>query len=168
MKRPLYIMLCACAVLVSSSVIAKDAKKSSAWDIAQLISNGDSVPPNAVSDRQVIEGEKLYKRRCGGCHSLDRNRIGPRHRDVYGRKAGSASDFKYSEALQNLDVIWNDVTLNEWLANPTAFAKGTSMGFRVRKADERRAIVHYLKSLSESGKTSSQHKQQGSKRVLPN
>tara|TARA_R100000005_G_scaffold33903_1_gene15466 strand:- start:7370 stop:7708 length:339 start_codon:yes stop_codon:yes gene_type:complete len=94
------------------------------------------------------QGEKLYDRRCGGCHSLDNNRIGPRHRGVYGSKAGSVPDFNYSKALQKLDVIWTDETLDRWLKNPTAFAEGTSMGFRLRKANEREAIIQYLKSIS--------------------
>lgn len=148
MKTPLYVIVLFCAVLISGSVFAKDAIKSIGMDKTQVTSQGDSVPPYAVSEKLVGIGEKLYKSRCGGCHSLDNNRIGPRHRDIYGRKAGVVADFKYSKALKNLDVVWTDETLNDWLENPTAFAKGTSMGFRLRKADERNAIIEYLKSLS--------------------
>ena len=157
MMRWLYISLCAYAALVSSNASADDAVMSSTKDATQLISNGDSVPPYAVSSASD-EGEKLYKRRCGGCHSLDNNRIGPRHRGVYGRKAGSLPDFNYSAALQNLDVIWSDVSLDKWLANPTAFATGTSMGFRLGKASERRAIIEYLKSLTSSAEDDPQEK----------
>ncbi|MAL80822.1 MAG: cytochrome C [Sneathiella sp.] len=141
-------MLYVCAVLMSGEVFANDAAKSEGTVPMQMISEGDSVPPNAVSDEQRVKNEKLYRQRCGACHALDSNRIGPRHRDIYGQKAGSVSGFNYSEALQNLDVIWTDVTLDEWLKNPTAFAKGTSMGFRLRKASERKAVIQYLKSLS--------------------
>ncbi len=148
MKKLLYVILCFSAVLLSSSVFAKDAVNASDPEITQVTSQGDSVPPYAVSEQLVVEGEELYKRRCGGCHSLDNNRIGPRHRGVYGRKAGAVVDFRYSKALRNLDVIWTDQTLNEWLVNPTAFARGTSMGFRLKKAEERNAIIEYLKSLS--------------------
>lgn len=153
MKRQLNIMLCCCAALLSSSVFANDAKIPTAATATQLISEGDSVAPNAVSDDQIAAGERLYKQRCGGCHSLDRNRIGPRHRGVYGRKAGSVGDFSYSEALQNLDVVWTESTLDKWLENPTAFANGTSMGFRLRKADERKAVIAYLKSLSDTAES---------------
>lgn len=148
MKKLSYVTLCFSAVLISSSVFAKDAVNSSDPEITQVTARGDSVSPYAVSEQLVAKGEELYKRRCGGCHSLDNDRIGPRHRDVYGRKAGAVADFKYSKALRNLDVVWTDQTLNEWLVNPTAFAKGTSMGFRLKKADERTAIIEYLKSLS--------------------
>lgn len=156
MKKLSNVILCFSVVLISSSVVAKDSVNSSGREITQVTSQGDSVPPYAVSEQLVVKGEELYKRRCGGCHSLDNNRIGPRHRDVYGRKAGTVADYKYSKALRNLDVIWTDQTLDEWLVNPTAFAKGTSMGFRLKKADERHAIIEYLKSLSSASSANAQ------------
>lgn len=155
MRCNLYIMLCASAILVSNSVAAKDAITSLVLVSTQMISNGDSASPDAVSESAIIEGEKLYKRRCGGCHSLDSNRIGPRHRGVYGRKAGTVPDYKYSKALRNLDAVWRDDTLDKWLTNPTAYAKGTSMGFRLPKAAERHTIIQYLKLLSAHPRTSS-------------
>ena len=88
------------------------------------------------------------RRRCGACHSLDQNRVGPKHRNVYGRQAGSVEGFPYSNALRNLDVVWDGETLDAWLANPVAFAPGTSMGFRLTDAEERRAIIAYLRSLT--------------------
>ena len=33
------------------------------------------------------QGQRLYVNRCGACHSLDANRVGPRHRGVFGRRA---------------------------------------------------------------------------------
>ena len=41
-------------------------------------------------------GETVYQA-CEDCHSLDKNDVGPRHRGVYGRKAGSLSDYDYSD-----------------------------------------------------------------------
>ena len=41
----------------------------------------------------AARGQELYESRCGGCHSLDANRVGPAHRGVYGRKSGSAPGF---------------------------------------------------------------------------
>lgn len=150
MKYLLYIMFCALAVLISDSVFAKDTVNKSADKDTNIISNGGSIPPYTASNAIMDQGEKLYGRRCGGCHSLDNNRIGPRHRGVYGSKTGSVPDFNYSKALQKLNVVWTEKTLDQWLKNPTAFAKGTSMGFRLNKANERRAIILYLKSLSVS------------------
>ncbi|MCB2114069.1 MAG: c-type cytochrome [Parvularculaceae bacterium] len=95
----------------------------------------------------IERGAKLYVRKCGACHSPDANRIGPRHEGVYGRKSGSVPDFRYTKALGALDIVWDEETLDEWLTNPSAMAPGTAMGFRVTDAEERKAIIAYLKTL---------------------
>src|ERR1700736_2181359 len=50
------------------------------------------------------KGKVLFERRCGECRSLDRDKEGPRLRDVYGRVSGSVSHFKYSDALKNAHI----------------------------------------------------------------
>ena len=45
-------------------------------------------------------GKVLFEKRCTGCHSLDKNKEGPRLAGVYGRKAGSVADFSYSNELK--------------------------------------------------------------------
>ena len=103
------------------------------------------------SSELIARGEALYERRCAACHSIDQNRVGPKHRGVYGRKAGSVPDFRYSRALRDLDIIWTEETLDAWLESPTTFAPGTSMGFRLVKPEERLAVIAYLRSLSDNG-----------------
>ncbi|TNE41275.1 MAG: c-type cytochrome [Alphaproteobacteria bacterium] len=149
MKFRLSIALCILAAFFFGTAFAGPAQQSSPQD-ARRMPTGDSVVPDTVSQALLERGEKLYVRRCGGCHSLDRNRTGPRHRGVYGRKAGSVADFRYSKALQLLNLIWTAETLDRWLENPAAVARGTSMGFRLGKADERKAVIAYLKSLSDT------------------
>ena len=94
----------------------------------------------------AARGEALYTSRCSACHSLDANRIGPRHRGVVGRRAASLSDFNYSPALRRLDVTWDEANLDRWLTNPTAVAPGTAMGIRVPSAQERADIIAYLRA----------------------
>jgi cytochrome c len=48
-------------------------------------------PSIAVDD--VAAGQSLYQSKCTGCHSVDADRIGPRHRDVVGRKVASVPGF---------------------------------------------------------------------------
>jgi cytochrome c len=95
-------------------------------------------------------GRDLYESRCFGCHSLDANRIGPRHRGVYGRKAGSLADFTYSPAVKASPIVWNDETLMRWLTNPQETIPGQRMNFRVSQPQDRADIIAYLKK--ESGK----------------
>ena len=85
------------------------------------------------------------KDRCFGCHALDANRVGPRHRGVFGRKAGAVGDYPYSDALKNTSVVWRDDTLNAWLTDPGALIPGQRMNFRVARAEDRADIIAYLK-----------------------
>lgn len=95
-------------------------------------------------------GAELWEQRCTGCHSLDANRVGPKHRGVFGRKAGSVADFRYSTGVGNSSVIWDETTLDRWLSNPQAFIAGARMGFRVGEVADRADIIAFLKR--ESGR----------------
>lgn len=98
-------------------------------------------------------GATLYEARCGACHSLDANRIGPRHRGVFGRKAGTVADFAYSPALRKSGIVWTAVNLDRWLTAPTGMVKGTMMGLRVSSAQDRADIIAYLANPAVSGRT---------------
>lgn len=89
-------------------------------------------------------GQKIYDGTCTGCHSLDKNRIGPRHRGVVGRKAGSIADFNYSPALKAAGFTWTPAKLDTWLTNPAALVPGTKMGFRLDDAQKRADVIAYL------------------------
>jgi len=97
-----------------------------------------------------VHGQQIYESRCGGCHSLDANRVGPAHRGVYGRKAGSVPDYPYSAGVKSSTIVWGDETLDKWLTNPQAFIPGARMGFRLSKPEDRADVIAYLKQ--ESGK----------------
>jgi len=92
------------------------------------------------------DGEKLFERRCGGCHSLDKDKEGPRLRGVYGRKAGSVPGFDYSASLKSSAVVWDGPTLDTWLTDTDSLVKGNNMEFSVRSKEEREAIITFLKS----------------------
>jgi len=96
----------------------------------------------------AARGQDLYESRCGGCHSLDANRVGPAHRGVFGRTAGTAPGFSYSPAVKNSGVVWNDRTLDAWLTNPQALIPGQRMNFRVATAEDRADIIAYLRQQS--------------------
>jgi cytochrome c len=93
-------------------------------------------------------GKDLFVKRCGGCHALDRDKEGPRLGGVYGRAAASLDSFEYSDALKKSGIVWNQETLERWLASPDALVPGNDMTFHVEKAEERSAIIAYLKANS--------------------
>lgn len=115
--------------------------------VAALLSWAWTCQPAAAQERgDATRGAALYQQRCGACHSLDANRVGPMHRGIYGRKAGGVEGFQYSAALRKLQVVWNAETLDRWLTNPPAMAPGTAMGVRVPQGQDRADIIVYLRS----------------------
>lgn len=97
-----------------------------------------------------LDGKALFEKRCGGCHTLDRDKEGPRLGGVYGRKAGTVESFQYSDALRNSGIVWSDDTLDRWLTDTGALVPDNDMTFRVPRADERKAIIEYLTKSSTS------------------
>lgn len=98
----------------------------------------------------AVRGAKVYQTNCSGCHALDANVVGPAHRGVFGRKAGSVKDYAYSPGLKAAKFAWDAPRLDKWLTNPQAFIPGAKMGFRLSDAQKRADVIAYLKQ--ESGK----------------
>lgn len=101
--------------------------------------------PGAVPSGDADHGKTLYQA-CAACHSVDENDIGPLHRGVVGRRAGSVPDYNYSAALKNSGIVWDEAQLNRWLINPSAMVPGTKMFFKLDDAQMRADIIAYLKT----------------------
>lgn len=96
------------------------------------------------------EGEKIYAR-CLACHALAYDRTGPRHCGLFGRRAGSVKDFAYTEAMKRSNIVWNNKTLERFLANPLKTVPGTAMGYAgVTDRKERADLIAYLKQANDS------------------
>jgi len=99
--------------------------------------------PAAVA-ADAAHGAQVYKT-CALCHSFERNGAGPKHAGVFGRTAGTVPDYRYSPALAKSGIVWNDATLDKWLADPQALVPGTKMFFNVDSAQDRADVIEYLK-----------------------
>jgi cytochrome c len=89
-------------------------------------------------------GEELYAR-CAACHALNYDRVGPRHCGLIGRKAGSVPAFEYSDAMKDSKLVWNEKTLDRFLADPVKTVPGTTMTYAgVPDAKERADLIAYL------------------------
>ncbi|MBI1771934.1 MAG: c-type cytochrome [Burkholderiales bacterium] len=102
----------------------------------------------AARTDEIQAGKTIYEARCLGCHSVDANNIGPKHANVFGRKAGSIKDFEYSPALRNANIVWNEKNLDRWLQDPESYLPGQQMDVSVSKADDRKNLIAYLKTLN--------------------
>jgi len=91
-------------------------------------------------------GETVYSR-CLACHSLAYHRTGPRHCGLFGRRAGAEPGFEeYSAALKRSKLVWNEKTLDRFLANPLKAVPGTTMTYAgVPDPKERADLIAYLK-----------------------
>src|SRR5260370_34474977 len=94
-------------------------------------------------------GRAAFERRCTGCHALDHEKAGPRLAGVVGRKAGTVSNFPYSDAVKKAGVVWKEAALDKWLTDPDSVIPDSDMAFRLDNAAERAAIIAFLK---ETGK----------------
>ena len=88
-------------------------------------------------------GKTLYQV-CMGCHSLDEDDVGPRHRGVVGRTAGSVTGYAYSPALKNSHIVWDRDSLDRWLTNPQALVPGAKMFFAMPNPQDRADVIAYL------------------------
>ena len=110
---------------------------------AVALAAGATVPAFAAPD--ALRGEQIYVR-CMACHALASDRVGPRHCGLFGRRAGSIPGYPYSDAMKNSRIVWNDKTLDRFLASPTTVVPGTAMTYDgIADAGERADLIAYLK-----------------------
>ena len=108
----------------------------------------DSAPADNGGD--AAAGAASFRKLCQSCHSpvAGKNGIGPSLHGIYGRPAGEVAGFRYSEAMQALDVTWTRDTLDPYLASPRQFLSGQRMVFvGIRDPGERANVIRYLEEL---------------------
>ena len=127
------------AVMTSFVVFALVLAASAAPQSSQTVS---------VSSGDPTRGKELFAKRCGGCHSLDSDKEGPHLRGVLGRRAGSLSTFRYSDALKSASFTWDAASLDRWLTNTESVVPDNDMDFHVPRAEERADIIAFLRASS--------------------
>ena len=96
-------------------------------------------------------GAQLFAQ-CAACHTIDKGGeagIGPNLWGVYRSKAAAMDDFGYSPALTKSRLVWDDATLDKWLAGPSKLVPHSMMAYPgMKNPADRQAIIAYLKSKS--------------------
>lgn len=107
----------------------------------------------AVAAGDPVRGARDF-RPCMACHSINpgEHSTGPSLANLWSHKAGTAAGFpRYSQALKGANVVWNEISLDQWLSDPRRFVPGTSMAFQgIKNAQERADVIAYLKAVSEN------------------
>jgi cytochrome c len=121
-----------------------------ARSLAPLTMLGLIIAAPALAQQSPADGERLFRARCGACHAVQpgQNRLGPHLAGLFGRAAGSVEGARYSEALRTSGLVWNDETLDRYLANPRGAVAGTTMTVSLPDGGQRAAIIAYLRSLT--------------------
>lgn len=88
---------------------------------------------------------------CVVCHSLERGgpfRVAPNLFGIVGaEKARDRDWYGYSPALRQKGGTWTEADLDQYLADASKFAPGTTKTIRINDAEERKQIIAFLKTL---------------------
>jgi cytochrome c len=100
----------------------------------------------ALADGDAAAGEKVYKK-CKACHALEagKKKIGPSLNGIFGRTAGTVEGYKYSGAMADSGIVWDETTMDAFLAKPKEYIPKTKMTFAgIPKEEDRANLVAYL------------------------
>jgi cytochrome c len=92
-------------------------------------------------------GQLLYMV-CKACHDVEAglpHKVGPNLHGMFGRKAGTAEGFKYTDALVKSGIVWTPETMDAWLKQPGALVPGNGMAFAgIANDADRASLVAWL------------------------
>ncbi len=118
------------------------------WAIALLAATAVAAWSNVtLAAGDPAKGKKVFNK-CKACHSIDekKNKIGPYLVGIFGRKAGSVEGFKYSSAMKESGIVWDEETLAKYVANPKNVVPGNRMAFAgLKKEADIENLLAYLK-----------------------
>ena len=87
---------------------------------------------------------------CQACHESTANAgpsVGPNLFGVGGRKAGTAKDFDYSDAMKNSPIVWSSDTLTAFIVDPNKSIPGNKMDYSGADTATAKQIADYLMTL---------------------
>ena len=109
------------------------------------IGMGMSVGATLAAD--VDAGKKVF-RKCKACHTLKdggKSAIGPNLYGVVGRNAATVDGFKYSKAMKESGLVWDEETLTGYLTKPKEFLPGNKMPFPgLKKPEQIENVIAYI------------------------
>ena len=102
----------------------------------------------ARADGDAARGEKKFEE-CAACHKLNRGEdgLGPSLHGVFGRKAASLGEFRYSGALKRSGITWTPQSIDTFIADPQAAVPANRMPYAgLTNAADRADLIAYLQT----------------------
>jgi len=110
--------------------------------------------PTIASAQDAGAGQKIFKK-CAPCHAVGpgaKNKVGPQLNGLVGRAAGSAEGFKYSNAMKDSGITWDQATFSEYIADPKKKVPGNKMIFPgVKDEVDRDDLFAYISQYDADG-----------------
>jgi cytochrome c len=115
---------------------------------AEVIAQRIAALPTPYNGGNYDKGRRVFAQ-CRSCHTVgagEPNRVGPHLHGVFGRAAGSVSDFRtYSKGLKESGITWDAATMDKWVANPRDVVAVNNMIFPgIRKEEDRHDLIAFL------------------------
>jgi len=99
-------------------------------------------------------GESVFKK-CAPCHAVGpgaKNKVGPHLNGLNGRAAGAVEGFKYSDAMKNSGITWDQAAFAEYIANPKKRIPGNKMIFPgIKDEIDRDDLFAYVEQFDAEG-----------------
>lgn len=123
------------------------------WPVSLLDEFDPSIGQNRDFMRKadtMPNGERQFMRKCSICHALDAGpsrKAGPSLHKVFGRRAGTLPDYRYSDTLNGSEIIWDAATIDALFdQGPDHYIPGSKMPMQVISgAQDRADLVNFLR-----------------------
>ena len=88
------------------------------------------------------------------CHDVEAglpHKVGPNLSGMFGREAGTAEGFKYTDAMVKSGIVWTPETMDAWLKQPGALVPGNGMAFAgIANDADRASLIAWLMANSDA------------------
>ena len=109
--------------------------------------------PASAQSGNAATGQRVFNLQCRSCHTLEKDGAqpaGPNLHGVFGRKAGTAAGYDFSDAMKKSGIVWDDATMADYSRDPKGKVPGTKMVFNgIKNAGQVADLVAYLKQATQ-------------------
>ena len=119
--------------------------------VAGFVGFATQAPAQSAGD--PAKGQRVFNQQCRACHTLEKggaSPTGPNLHGVFGRKAGTAEGYEFSDAMKTSGIVWDEATMADYNRDPKGKVPGTKMVFNgVKQQGQLDDLVAYLKQATQ-------------------